>query len=113
LASAITPFVTEVTFDLPWEVWAAVVWTAVSGTIYAFFLQSWAQRRTTSTHAAVLLCLESVFSAVCSGSSSAMDTITWRLVTGATLIFSGILIIELWPSRRDGRDGNSLAEQSG
>ena len=96
LASVITPVVTEVTLDLPWQVWAAVVWTALSGTIYAFFLQSWAQRRTTSTHAAVLLCLESVFSAVF-GVIFGMDTVTWRLVTGASLIFSGILIIEVLP----------------
>ena len=99
------------TFDLPWEVWAAVVWTAVSGTIYAFFLQSWAQRRTTSTHAAVLLCLESVFSAVF-GIIFGMDTITWRLITGATLIFSGILIIEAWPARRDGAAGKGAARSS-
>jgi drug/metabolite transporter (DMT)-like permease len=108
-ATAITPFVTEITLDLPWQVWAAVAWTAVSGTIYAFFLQSWAQRRTTSTHAAVLLCLESVFSALF-GIIFGMDTLTWRLITGATLIFSGILIIEVWPSRREGAGG--LAAES-
>jgi len=112
IASAITPFVTEITLDLPWQVWAAVVWTAVSGTIYAFFLQSWAQRRTTSTHAAVLLCLESVFSALF-GIIFGMDTLTWRLITGASLILSGILIIEVWPERRDGATGKGLAEQSG
>ncbi len=103
IACIVTPLVTEVTFSVPWQVWAAVVWTAVSGTIYAFFLQSWAQRRTTSTHAAVLLCLESVFSALF-GIIFGMDTITWRLVTGAALIFSGILIIEAWPSRREKAD---------
>lgn len=102
LAVAITPFVARVTFDLPWQVWAAVVWTAVSGTIYAFFLQSWAQRRTTSTHAAVLLCLESVSSAFF-GIVFGMDTITWRLITGAGLIFSGILIIEALPGRGGGQ----------
>jgi len=48
----------------------------------------------------VLLCLESVFSALF-GIIFGMDTLTWRLVTGAALIFSGILIIEVWPSRRD------------
>ena len=108
LATAIAPFAAEITFDLPWEVWAAVLWTALSGTIYAFFLQSWAQRRTTSTHAAVLLCLESVSSAVF-GIIFGMDTITWRLVTGAALIFSGILIIEALPSRRKaGPDGTGV-----
>ena len=109
IASAITPFVTEVTLDLPWQVWAAVVWTAVSGTIYAFFLQSWAQRRTTSTHAAVLLCLESVFSALF-GIIFGMDTITWRLITGATLIFSGDPDHRDVAARRDGAPaaGNGL-----
>lgn len=98
LATAIAALTTDITFSLPWQVWAAVLWTALSGTIYAFFLQAWAQRRTTSTHAAVLLCLESVFSAVF-GIIFGMDTITWRLVTGAGLIFSGILIIEVLPFR--------------
>jgi drug/metabolite transporter (DMT)-like permease len=94
----ITPFVTHVTLALPWQAWAAIVWTALSGTIYAFFVQSWAQRRTTSTHAAVLLCFESVFGAVF-GIIFGMDSITWRLVTGAALIFCGVLVIELLPTR--------------
>ena len=63
LCMVITPFFVHVTLDLPWQAWAAIVWTALSGTIYAFFIQSWAQRYTTSTHAAVLLCFESVFAA--------------------------------------------------
>ena len=95
-AAVITPFVTHVTLALPWQAWAAIVWTALSGTIYAFFMQSWAQRRTTSTHAAVLLCFESVFGAVF-GIIFGMDSITWRLVTGAALIFCGVLVIELLP----------------
>jgi drug/metabolite transporter (DMT)-like permease len=97
-AAVITPFVTHVTLALPWQAWAAIVWTAISGTIYAFFVQSWAQRRTTSTHAAVLLCFESVFGAVF-GIIFGMDSITWRLVTGAALIFCGVLVIELLPTR--------------
>ena len=92
----ITPFVAHITLALGWEAWAAIVWTALSGTVYAFFIQSWAQRYTTSTHAAVLLCFESVFAAV-SGVIFGMDTVTWRMITGASLIFTGMLIIELLP----------------
>jgi len=55
----------------------------------------------------VLLCLESVFSAVF-GIIFGMDTLTWRLITGATLIFSGILIIEAWPARREPAAGKGL-----
>ena len=69
----ITPFVVHITLDLPWQVWAAVVWTAISGTIYAFFIQSWAQRYTTSTHAAILLGFESVFAAI-AGIIAGMDS---------------------------------------
>ena len=98
LAAVIAPFVTHVTLSLPWQVWAAVVWTALSGTIYAFFVQAWAQRRTTAMHAAVLLCFESVFGAVF-GIVFGMDSITWRLIAGAGLIFGGVLIIELLPAR--------------
>ncbi len=99
-----TPFVTDVTatFDLSWRAWLAVIWTALSGTVFAFLVQSWAQRHTSSTHAAVLLCLESVFSAVF-GVIFGMDSVTWRLLTGAGLIFAGILIIEALPARVERR----------
>ena len=114
-AAVITPFVTDVTLALPWQAWAAIVWTALSGTIYAFFMQSWAQRRTTSTHAAVLLCFESVFGAVF-GIIFGMDSITWRLVTGAALIFCGVLVIELLPTRgtrAPGTPGDALLTVDG
>ena len=93
----ITPFFAHITLALPWQAWAAIVWTAASGTIYTFFMQSWAQRYTTSTHAAVLLCLESVFGAVF-GVMFGMDSVTWRLIGGAGLIFTGIVIIEALPT---------------
>lgn len=98
----ITPFVAHITFVVPWQAWAAIGWTALSGTIYAFFIQSWAQRYTSSTHAAVLLCLESVFGAFF-GVLFGMDSVTWRLVGGAGLIFSGIVIIEVVPGLVRGR----------
>jgi drug/metabolite transporter (DMT)-like permease len=111
LCLVITPFVTDVTFALSWRAWAAIVWTALSGTVFAFVAQSWAQRHTTSTHAAILLCLESVFSAVF-GVIFGMDTVTWRLLTGAGLIFSGILIIEALPARAGSHTVAVAAEPS-
>jgi drug/metabolite transporter (DMT)-like permease len=98
LIAIVTPLVSTVTLALPWQAWLAIVWTALSGTIYAFFMQSWAQRYTTSTRAAVFLCLESVSGAVF-GVMFGMDDLTWRLVGGAGLIFTGIIIIETLPSR--------------
>ena len=103
----VTPFVAHLTLALGWEAWAAILWTALSGTIYAFFIQSWAQRYTTSTHAAVLLCFESVFAAV-AGVVFGMDSVTWRMIVGASLIFTGMLIIELLPA--GGRRNEAPAE---
>ena len=96
LCAVITPFVAHITLAIGWQAWVEIVWTALSGTIYAFFIQAWAQQYTTSTHAAVLLCFESVFAAV-SGVIFGMDTVTVRMITGASLIFGGTLIIELLP----------------
>jgi drug/metabolite transporter (DMT)-like permease len=93
----VTPFVVHVTFDLPWQVWATVFWTAISGTIYAFFIQSWAQRYTTSTHAAILLGFESVFAAL-AGILAGMDSVTWRLLVGGSLMLTGVFIVELLPT---------------
>jgi drug/metabolite transporter (DMT)-like permease len=95
----ITPFAVHITLDLPWQVWAAVVWTAVSGTIYAFFIQSWAQRYTTSTHAAILLGFESVFAAI-AGIIAGMDSVTWRLLVGGSLMLTGVFVVELLPSSK-------------
>lgn len=96
----IAPLVVDITFDLPWQVWAAVVWTALSGTIYAFFIQSWAQRHTTSTHAAILLGFESVFAAF-AGIVAGMDSVTWRLLIGGGLMLTGVLVVELLPSSKE------------
>jgi drug/metabolite transporter (DMT)-like permease len=93
----LTPIFVPITLDLPWQVWAAVGWTALSGTIYAFFIQSWAQRYTTSTHAAILLGFESVFAAL-AGIIFGMDSLTWRLLLGGSLMLTGVLIVELMPS---------------
>ncbi len=93
----LTPLFGTVTADLPWQVWAVVVWTALSGTIYAFFIQSWAQRYTTSTHAAILLGFESVFAAL-TGVLVGMDQVTWRLLVGGSLMLTGVFIVELLPS---------------
>jgi drug/metabolite transporter (DMT)-like permease len=96
IAIVVTPFFAHITLALGWQAWVEILWTALTGTIYAFFVQAWAQRYTTATHAAVLLCFESVFAAV-SGVIFGMDTVTWRMLTGASLIFTGMLIIELLP----------------
>ena len=97
LLLVIAPLVVNMTLAVGWQVWAIVVWTALSGTIYAIFIQSWAQRYTTSTHAAILLGFESVFAAV-AGIVAGMDTVTWRLMVGGSLMLTGVFIVELVPN---------------
>lgn len=95
----ITPLIVPITLDLPWQAWAAIVWTALTGTIYAFFVQSWAQRYTTSTHAAILLGFEAVFAAI-AGIAFGMDSVTWRLMVGGSMMLTGVFIVELLPSSK-------------
>ena len=111
LCALITPFVAHITLQLGWQAWVEILWTALSGTIYAFFVQAWAQQYTTSTHAAVLLCFASVFAAV-SGVIFGMDTVTLRMITGASLIFSGTLIIELLPAGRSPAEAVAAAPEN-
>ncbi|MGO9178886.1 MAG: DMT family transporter [Candidatus Limnocylindrales bacterium] len=92
----VVPFIAPIPLALPSWAWAAIAWTALSGTVYAFFVQAWAQRHTSAAHAAVVLCFESVFEAV-AGVMVGMDTVTWRLLTGASLTFGGTLITDFVP----------------
>ena len=101
LFCVVTPFFAPVSVHLPWKMWAAIVWTAAMGTVYAFLVQATAQRHTSSTHTAVILCLESVFAAFFSVLFG-YESLTGRLFGGAALIFVGILVIELLPT--DGGD---------
>lgn len=94
-----TPMFTTITVNLGWRFWVMTVWMALTGTIYAFFIQSWGQRHTTSTHAAILLGFESVFAAL-TGVLVGMDDVTWRLLLGGSLMLVGVFIVELLPSSK-------------
>jgi drug/metabolite transporter (DMT)-like permease len=95
----VTPFVEHVTWDFGRQAWAAIVWTALSGTVFGFLVQAWAQKSTTSTRAAVILGLEGLFAAVF-GLLFGMDVLSWRFVAGAALILAGVIVIEALPGRR-------------
>jgi drug/metabolite transporter (DMT)-like permease len=95
----ITPFVEPVTWDFGWQAWAAIVWTAFSGTVFGFMIQAWAQRSTTSTRAGVILGLEGLFAAAF-GLLFGMDVLNWRFAAGAALILAGVIVIETLPGRR-------------
>ncbi len=73
---------------------SAVLITAVGATALCFSLQVWAQQYTTPTHTAILISLEPVFAALTSV-FIAHEIISRRVLTGAALVFIGILLAEL------------------
>ena len=94
----VTPFVEHVSVDFGWKGWLAILWTALTGTVYGFLIQAWAQKSTTSTRAAVILGLEGLFAGVF-GLVFGLDALTWRFGLGAALILAGVMVIELVPRR--------------
>jgi drug/metabolite transporter (DMT)-like permease len=77
----------------------ALVLTGVAATALAFVLQTWAQRHTSNTRAAVIFSLEPVFAfitAVVAGG----ERVTRASMAGGGLIVAGILLVELYPKWR-------------
>lgn len=76
------------------NVWGAIAFGAIICSAIGFSVQNIAQKYTSSTHAAVILCTESVFAGLFSFLLW-KEPLTLRTLTGFTLIFAGILITEL------------------
>jgi drug/metabolite transporter (DMT)-like permease len=76
----------------------AVVITSVFATAMAFFVQTWAQARTSPTRAALILSLEPVFAWLTSWLVEG-EVLTARAVAGAACILAGVLTVELKPLR--------------
>jgi drug/metabolite transporter (DMT)-like permease len=81
--------------ELPrgWTVWAALLVTGVFASALAFLIQTWAQRRTTATRAALAFALEPVWAAFF-GFWLAGDRFGAWGWTGAALIMLGIVVAE-------------------
>ena len=77
---------------------SALAVTAVFATAAAFWIQTWAQARTTATRAAVIFSLEPVFAWLTSWLVEG-EVLTDRGITGAACILAGILVVELKPFR--------------
>ncbi len=71
----------------------AILATAIGATVICFSLQTWAQKHTSTSHAALLLTLEPVFAAITSVSLG-QEHIGTRMLTGAALILGGIVLAE-------------------
>ena len=81
--------------------WAAILYTALLGSLGAYLMQTWAQRHTPAHHAAIILSLESVFAVLCS-LVWGTESLTLAKVAGFAFIMAGILVAESgWRSIRD------------
>ncbi|MBF8983699.1 DMT family transporter [Lutibacter sp. B2] len=71
----------------------SAIYLALVGTVFAYTLQNVAQKYTSSSHAAIILCLESVF-----GSLLAVillgEVMTLQMVIGCVIIFAAIIVTE-------------------
>lgn len=93
--SWITIFVTnqtEINFTL--TALKPILYLGVISTMVAYGIQTWAQKITTSTQAAVILSTEAFFGMLAS-IILLNEAVTMQMYFGAVLIFLGILIVEL------------------
>ncbi|WP_309559711.1 DMT family transporter [Clostridium tagluense] len=71
----------------------AIGYLAIFSTMFAFIIQNVAQKYTTSTHAAIILCLESVFGSILSV-IMLNEVFTSKMVIGCITIFLAIITTE-------------------
>jgi len=92
------PIVAAAGWERPRVVWTpfvifAVLATAILCTVLCFSLQTWGQKHTSASHAALLLSLEPVFAALTSVWLG-QERFGARMLLGAALILGGIVLAE-------------------
>jgi len=80
--------------QMPHEAVRAILYLGIFATFLCFSIQTIAQKYTSSSHAAILLSLESLFAAVF-GVLILNEVMTTQMIIGSVLIFSAILMVEL------------------
>lgn len=80
----------------PLSVWWGLAYLAILATMATTLLQTWAQQRTTSTRAAIILTLEPVFAAIFAYLMLG-ELFTVKTIVGGSLIVAGIVLAEIGP----------------
>ena len=80
--------------DLSSRAWGSVIYLAIFSTFACFTVQTIAQKYTTSSHASIIMSLESVFASIF-GVIFLKEVMTKNILIGCSLIFIAILIIEV------------------
>lgn len=78
------------------EAMMPILYLGLVSTLIAYGIQTWAQKRTSSTQAAVVLSTEAFFGML-SSVIILSERITTSMLIGAVLIFMGVLIVEINP----------------
>lgn len=98
VAAILSVLVALLTEPIPTEIsaqgWLAIVYLAVFSTFACFTVQTIAQKYTSSSHASIIMSLESVFAAIL-GVWLLNDIMTTRMIIGSAIIFAAILIVEV------------------
>jgi drug/metabolite transporter (DMT)-like permease len=95
-----------------WDVWMAVLFTAVFATVFAFFVQTWAQARLEASRVAIILTLEVVFTALISVGVG-QEVLALKTVVGGAFMIAAMVIVVFPTQTREPRiTGFSAAEGS-
>jgi len=87
-------FTKQLSFDFPSNTWYSIIYLAVIATLFCFSTQTIAQKYTNSSHASIIMSLESVFAAIF-GIVFLNEVLTTIMIFGGFLIVTAVLIIEL------------------
>ena len=81
---------------MSWDasIWIGMFYSTFLSTLAAFLIQNLAQKNTPSSHAAIILCLESVFGAMASAIFYG-EILSVKMIVGCALIFTAILANEV------------------
>lgn len=80
--------------EISTRAWSAILYLAVFSTFACFTVQTIAQKYTSSSHASIIMSLESVFAALL-GVVLLSEEMTIKMVIGCVMIFAAILIVEV------------------
>jgi drug/metabolite transporter (DMT)-like permease len=82
-----------------WEVWFAVLFTALLSTVIAFWVQTWAQTLIDPARVALLITSEVIFTAILAVGLG-QEPLTLVMVIGGSVMLTAMLIVE-WPTKTE------------
>ena len=76
-------------------VWAAIIYSAVAASAFAFIVQTWAQSFMSATSVGIVLTMEYIFAAIF-GVALVHEHLTWRTVIGGIAMMTGLYLVILY-----------------